>query len=217
MIMQKPQHTLLIPIRLGADDSNLVATTLPAQRQQLSALLDFEQNARRIVEVSPLLVPGLLQTNDYIKAIMAGIPPTELATRVTVHIGRREVITGKSPAQLLALVGEAALLQLIGSADTALEQLRYLLEMMQRPNIEVRVIRFNGGWNPALEGPFLLIEYDASTVVHLENRKSGLFLHEDADVNAYQRAADKVMEAAMSADASRKLIVELIKMMESKK
>lgn len=206
----------IIALSYGADDSSWVATNLPAQRQQLAALLDFEQHARRIIEVSPLLIPGLLQTSDYIKAIMAGMPSGELATRVTVRIGRREVITGRTPVQLLTLVGEAALRQVIGDPSVALDQLRYLLEMTQRPNIDLRVIRFDSGWHPALEGPFLLIESDSSVVVHLENRKSGLFLHEDGDVNAYQRAVDRVLEAAMSVDDSRQLIAELIKRMESK-
>src|SRR5205807_2062845 len=71
-----------------------VATTLPAQRQQLAAFVDAEQSAVEITEVSPLLIPGLLQTNDYIRAIMSGggISADETVTRVAIRIGRRDVI-----------------------------------------------------------------------------------------------------------------------------
>lgn len=212
------QYDEIIALSYGPDDPSWVATTLPAQRQQLEALLDFEQNADRIIEVSPLLVPGLLQTGDYIKAMMLEdkpVPPGEIAHRVAVRIGRREVITRKEPAKLLALVGEAALHQAIGGDAIVLDQLRYLLEMARRPNIDLRVFRLKTNWHPALEGPFLLIESGSSAVVHLENRKSGLFLHEDGDVNAYRKASDKVLETAMNADDSAKLIAEIIRRTES--
>ncbi|MGQ0840611.1 Scr1 family TA system antitoxin-like transcriptional regulator, partial [Actinokineospora sp.] len=53
----------------GTDEPQWVATTLPEQRQQMSAFLDYEQNATAITEVAPLLIPGLLQTTDYIRTI----------------------------------------------------------------------------------------------------------------------------------------------------
>lgn len=210
------QYQAIIDLSYGADDPSWVATTLPAQRQQLAAVLDLEQNAKRIVAVSPLLIPGLLQTSAYIHAIMAGMPSGEFATRVAIRIGRRDVLTRAQPVHLLALVGEAALRQVIGDSNTTLEQLRYLLETANRSNITLRVLGYNSGWHPALEGPFDLIESASSVVVQIENRKSGLFLHEDADVKAYQRAAERVLEAAMSEEHSKNLIAEVIKEMESR-
>jgi transcriptional regulator with XRE-family HTH domain len=209
----------IIDLAYGADDSNWVATTLPAQRQQLAAFIDFEQNATKILEVSPMLIPGLLQTNDYIRAVMTEgrVPAGELATRVAVRIGRRDVITRDRPAQYTALVGEAALRQLIGSRETVVAQLKHILEMARRPNIDLRVFRFDSGWHPGLEGPFHLLETGDGVVVHLENRKSALFLHEDADVRTYRRAAEHVLDAALSKTESVKLIRYLINSMEKGK
>ncbi|MEU6270485.1 helix-turn-helix domain-containing protein [Saccharopolyspora shandongensis] len=206
----------IVDLAYGADDSSWVATTLPAQRQQLAAFIDFEQNASKILEASPMLIPGLLQTNDYIRAVMtdARVPVGELATRIAVRIGRRDVITRDRPTQFTALVGEAALRQLLGGRKVMIEQLRYLLEMARRPNIELRVFRFGTGWNPALEGQFHLIETGDGTVVHLENLKSALFLHEDSDVRTYRRAAEKVLDVAMNQAESAKLIRYIANSME---
>ncbi|MCI2420731.1 helix-turn-helix transcriptional regulator [Saccharopolyspora sp. K220] len=206
----------IVDLAYGANDSNWVATTLPAQRQQLAAFIDFEQNATKIIEVSPLLIPGLLQTNDYIRTVMteASVPAGELATRIAVRIGRRDVITRDKPARFVALVGEAALRQLLGDREAMIKQLRYILEVARRPNIDLRVFRFDTGWHPALEGPFHLIETGEGTVVHLENRKSALFLHEDSDVRTYRRAAEKVLDVAMSQAESAKLIRYIANNME---
>ncbi|MBB5157727.1 helix-turn-helix domain-containing protein [Saccharopolyspora phatthalungensis] len=202
------QYEEIIQLTYGANDPNWVATTLPAQRQQLAAFIEFEQNATKILEAAPLLIPGLLQTSDYTRALMteARIPAGELATRVAVRIGRREVITRNRPARFTALVGEAALRQIIGSRELVAAQLRHLLETARRPNVDLRVFRFDSGWHPALEGPFHLIETDDATVVHLEMRNSALFLHRDSDVRAYRQAAERALDTAMNPVESVKLI-----------
>jgi transcriptional regulator with XRE-family HTH domain len=94
----------IMTLAYGTAESQWVATTLPEQREQMAAYLDWEQNATRIIEVAPLLIPGLLQTGDYVRAIMTppGVASTEAATRISSRLGRREVITRKrNPAKLL--------------------------------------------------------------------------------------------------------------------
>lgn len=77
------------------------------------------------------------------------------------------------------------------------------------------MIRSDLGWNPALEGPFLLIESETGRVVHLENRKSGLFLHEDADVEMYEHAAELVHRSALSREESARFIAQIAERMEN--
>src|SRR2546421_582547 len=158
--IQGTRYEEIMTLAYGTNESQWVATSLPEQRQQMVAFLDWEQNARRIVEVSPLLVPGILQTSDYIRAIMTapGVPAGEVASRVTTRIGRREVITKHNPAKLLVLMGQGALTQGIGGRETMVGQLRHLQEMTARPNVELRIVPDNRGWHPGLEGEFTLIE-----------------------------------------------------------
>ncbi|SDC85613.1 helix-turn-helix domain-containing protein [Actinokineospora iranica] len=214
----------IMTLAYGTDESQWVATTLPEQRQQMAAYVDWEQNATRIVEVAPLLIPGLLQTNDYIRAIMTagGVPQGEIASRVTTRIGRREAITKHRPANLLVLLGQGALNQEIGGQEAMVEQLQHLLEMAARPNIELRIVPDRCGWHPGLEGAFALIESKhatknkatATSIVFMETRRSVLMLHEDYDVDAYRQAIDKIMKVSLTPVASTKFIKGFLNRME---
>jgi transcriptional regulator with XRE-family HTH domain len=207
----------VMTLAYGTDEPQWAATTQPEQRQQLTAFLDFEQNATTIVEVSPLLVPGALQTSEYIHAIMSagGVPAGEIAARVAVRIGRREVLTKPRPAQCLALIGQAALFQDIGGRSVTLGQAKHLLEMARLPNVDLRIIPNHSGWHPALEGSFTLIESEqASPVVWLETRRSGLCLYQDDDVDSYRQAVAVILGVAMSAEASLRLLADIVDRLE---
>ncbi|MEU0464993.1 helix-turn-helix transcriptional regulator [Amycolatopsis sp. NPDC006131] len=229
--VQGERREEVIALADGTDEPRWLAITLPEQRAMLSALIDFQDAAKHIVAVSPLLIPGLLQSSDYIRALMieGGVPADELGTRVAVRVGRRDVITRRNPANLTAIIGEAALRQVIGSRQIMAGQLRYLNELGALPNVEIRVLPFDSGWHPALEGPFTLIEGE-QPVVNLENRRSGLFLHEEADLELYRDAVRFMLggeserkrgepgqgrKVAMSPAASAELIAEIANEMET--
>ena len=232
--IQGKRYEEIMTLAYGTNESQWVATTLPEQKQQMVAYLDWEQNARRIVEVAPLLVPGILQTSDYIRAIMtnpgSGVPAGEVASRVATRIGRREVITKHNPAKLLVLLGQAALTQEVGGRQTMIGQLRFLLEMAARPNIELRIVPDRRGWHPGLEGEFALIEAPRITagngssarrapailesIVFVGNRRTVLMLHEDPDVDAYKQAIDSITKVCLPLDKSSVFITELANRME---
>lgn len=178
-----------------------LAIGMTEQQRQLATLLEYERFATRIVDVSPLLIPGLLQTSDYARSIMrdADVPTGEIETRVAARLGRRDVLTRQSGATLLALVGEAVLRGNIGGPEVMRGQLRHLMTMGDQPSVDLRVVPIGGGWHPGLEGPFVLVEGDEGPVVHIEGRRSGLFLHEQDDVDAYRTGVEKVLRVAMSA------------------
>ncbi|MGJ7907098.1 helix-turn-helix domain-containing protein [Actinopolyspora sp. H202] len=201
----------IIAITDGTSAPQWLAVNLPEQRQQLAALLECERTATTITEVSPLLIPGLLQTSAYARAIMSagGVPADEIETRVAVRIGRRDAIVRRDPARFVTMIGEAALRQVIGSAAVMAEQLEYLTDMAGMSNVELQVVPFSSGWHPALEGLFLLIDSEDSPVVHLENRRSGIFLHEHEDVRTYRQAVDTVRQVAMTPEESSKLLAQL--------
>jgi transcriptional regulator with XRE-family HTH domain len=212
------RYEQLIALARNVDAPQWLAVSQPEQRQQLNAVLDFEAKATDIVEMAPLLVPGVLQTSEYIRAIMSGggVPANEIETRVAVRIGRRDTITRSEPVQLLALVGEAALRHVVGSRQVMARQLRYLLELAELPNVDLRAVPFGSGWNPVLEGAFTLITTaETGSIVHLETRRSGLFLHEPQDVESYREAADTVLQVAMSPTETTELIAKITNEMET--
>lgn len=212
------QFDAIVSLAYNVDEPRWAAATLPEQRQQGTAVVDAEQSATRITVAAPLLVPGLLQISDYVHAIMTagGIPPGEVATRVAVRIGRGDVLTrSKNPAEFVAFIGETALQVVIGSRATMADQLRYLLKMSERSNVTLCVVPCDAGWHPALEGAFTIIESEpAIKVVHVENRRSGQFFHEDDDVSAYVDAVETVRKVSLSPPQSGKLITKYIVKLE---
>ncbi|MGW4484601.1 helix-turn-helix domain-containing protein [Amycolatopsis sp. NPDC004368] len=209
----------LIELSRNSDGRHWVASGLPEQKRQLAALLELERDAARIVNVSPLLVPGLLQSSGYARAIIGGggVPSVEVETRVAVRIGRRDVIMRRErPAELLALVDETALNRNIGGPSVMADQLRSLEEASHWANVTLRAIPESAGWHPALEGPFVLLEFaDRTSVVQIENRRSALFFHEPVDVEAYQLAIDRVQDIAMSPAETRALIADVLGNLET--
>lgn len=193
----------------GGEHGPWLAITMREQQRQLEELLARERQAVRIVNVAPLLIPGLLQTSDYARAIMvrARVPAHQVDTRVAVRVGRREALTRRDPAELLALIDESVLRRLIGGPQVMADQLRHLLKMAEMPNVDLRVVPGDSDWHEGLEGPFVLDTLaDGSAVVHLETRASGLFLDEPEHVAPYREAAEVVLREAMSAAESAELI-----------
>ncbi|MCI2422029.1 helix-turn-helix transcriptional regulator [Saccharopolyspora sp. K220] len=213
------QYDEILAMAEGTAASHWLAVSLPEQRQQLSALLEFERTAKAITNAAPLLVPGQLQSTAYVRAIMTagGVPPDEVETRIAVRVGRRDAITRRdNPVQLSTVIGEAALRQLVGGPQVMADQLDHMLDLSELSNVDVWVVPFTSGWHPALEGLFVLFESDeAPPVVHLENRRSGLFLHEPADIEIYRLAAETVFSVALDPAESRKYIAEIRKEMET--
>lgn len=181
----------------------------------LAELIDHEQHATRITDASPLLIPGLLQTSDYARAIIGAKPDAE--TRVKLRSGRRDVLTRRNPVELFALIDSEALVRPIAPPDVMADQLRHVLRLAELPNVTVQVVSSTiAGYHPMLAGPFELIEFaKAPPIVHLEHRRSSVFLWQDDEVAAYIEAAEYVRhDVAMSSEQSNEVIAEIINGME---
>jgi transcriptional regulator with XRE-family HTH domain len=211
------EATNLVAMASGGSKAQWLAVTLPERRQQLNALLAAESTATKVTHVAPLLIPGVLQTREVIGAIMVGadVPADEIDERIYMRIGRRDLITRKNPAQLDVLLDEAAVRRIIGSRQIMADQLRYLLELGEMPNVELRVVPFSASWTPALTGPFILLDSDeVPSIVSLDLHSSGLMLHAKEDIAAYRRAAEAVREKAMTPADTAALIAEVMTELE---
>lgn len=204
------RYAEILELAQGTENSRWLATTLPDLRAQVAALVDFEATADVLTDVAPLVVPGLLQTRNYARAIMTAVrmPEDEIDERVDTRVGRRHVLTRDDrPVRFIALIGEGALRQLVGTRAIMAEQLAFLLDMAERPNVEIRVVPYDSGWHPGLDGSTLLIESRTDpAVVYLGIHRSGLFLHGSGDVMAYREAVDDVMAHALAAEDSLAVI-----------
>ncbi len=188
----------------------------PEEQTQFAAMLEIERTASQITHVAPLLVPGLLQTPDYARSVFveAGAPPEVIDTRVAVRIGRQAALTRRNPLHLRAYIGEPVLYAQLGGEELIADQLQHLLDMAQRPNVEIRIIPMRTSWNPGWEGPFWMAEFPAEIergpVVQLENKVSALYLDDPAEVAPYESAGRRAEEVALGSKESLELIASVI-------
>lgn len=200
----------------GRQWTNWLAPNAPGLHQELTTLIEFERSASSITEVSTFVMSGLLQTSDYARAVMSDLPVADLETRVTLRVGRREVLNSKVPPEFESLVMESALRTNIGGREVMAEQLRHLVTMAAKPNIAVRVVPDSDQWHPGHAGSYILFKFPGSgPIVHLEHYNSRVFLHEAEDTCLYQEATDKLRELAMSEEESRLLIAETAEGLET--
>ncbi|MEU4524756.1 helix-turn-helix transcriptional regulator [Amycolatopsis sp. NPDC024027] len=202
----------LLALAAGVGQPRRFSVTLPERRAELAELLAAERTATEVTHLAPLVIPGVLQTADAIRTQMheAGVPESEIEERVLTRIGRRDLITRRNPARLEVVLGEAAIRYRIGGPAVWADQLQYLMEMGELPNVELRLVPYSAGWSPLLVGSFTLIESDqAPPIVSLELHGSGLTLRSPEDIARHRRAADAVREKAMSPASTVELIAEV--------
>jgi transcriptional regulator with XRE-family HTH domain len=177
-----------------------------------AALISFEQAAARITNYEPSLVPGLLQVSDYTRAIMrgAGITGEEAESAVATRIARQAILSREENApEVLALIDEAALLRPVGGPRVMARQLRAILDAIERANVTVQVVPLSVGMHPGTAGAFVLLEFaKAHSVVHLEHKRSALFLEEPEDVDTFVSTVDTLRELALSPHESATLIAD---------
>jgi hypothetical protein len=203
----------LIELARRANEPNWLTVGMLGIPHQLAAAVECERAATKITDWSPTILPGLLQSADYAKAMLItdGLVFHEIEARVMVRINRREVITRTTdPVELVSLVGEAALHEPIGAPEVMADQLRYINDFGERDNITVQVVPSGVGWHPGLVGPFVLYDLlDTDPVVHFEHFSSGAFVPDEYDVAAYRGAIDRIRELALSHEDSRRLMAKV--------
>ncbi len=162
-------------------------------------------------------MPGLLQLPEYVRALMAGvgIPDHDIEPRVARRLGRQAILSRERPPRLHAILDEAVLRRAVGGPSVMARQLRHLIEAARQPHITVQVVPFDVGGHAAIDGSFVLLEFDdAPSVVHLEGRSSGLFLERPDEVESYKIAIDELGASALSKDDSLQLIEQVAAKLE---
>lgn len=204
----------LLAMAREAADPNWV---VPGASRQLAALIAMENAARLIVNVGPLLIPGLCQTDAYARAMIADSDVTrdQVNEGVRVRLNRQRVLEREDAPEYVVVVSEFALRYSLDDSAVMADQLRRLLMLCKRPNISIYVLPFRSGNTPALLGPFVLIEpRHGDPVVRQEHYRATTTLTNRRDVRDYQAAVERILRKAMSAEASEVFIGKLLRELE---
>jgi len=194
-----------------AKDDNWLDSNPSDLPPALSGIVEYERTATRITNWYHAIVPGLLQTADYARAILSNseIGLEQADAMLIARMNRQRVLAKADPVRLTALIGEVAIREEIGSADIMSDQIDHLLETMALPNVSLRIVPANIGYHPGLIGSFILYEFaDLPPIVHLENSHATAFLHESDVVGSYRKQARILAGTALSDDATRAMLRE---------
>ena len=152
---------------------------------QVQTFVRHEDMAISYFHYQPMVMPGLLQTANYARALITGhptLPNAEVEDRVSARIERHRIFDRPAPADFTFLIHERVLRTPTGGAEVMSEQLHHLLRMSVRENILMQVIPISAGVHVAPAGPFIFMEFaNIRPVVYIEGEVSGLFLEDDAD------------------------------------
>lgn len=179
------------------------------------AFVGLEAEASSLRAYQALLVPGLMQTQDYMRAVIRAARPDATAAqvdkRVKARLARQQLITETDPPSYWAVIDEAVLCRSVGGGDVMRSQLEWLAARATLPHVTIQVLPFAAGAHAGMEGPFLILGFPEQAdpdVVYVDNTTAGIYLEEPAEILRYTLMFDHLRAAAMSPDESLRRITE---------
>lgn len=173
------------------------------------ALVGLEDAAASISYYVQQLIPGLLQTEDYARAVLRAIRldlgPAEVERRVGLRMARQSLLTRDEPPELWAVIDEAVLRRVVGGQDVMRQQLKRLAEAAARPNVTLQVLPFTAGEHAGMDGPFTILGFPDPAdpdVVYLEHTTSDLYLEDPEATTRYARLFDHLRAESLGPDDS---------------
>ncbi len=181
----------------------------------------LESAAVELTSYQPDLIPGLLQTAEYDRALVSLAWPQETPEqweqRVQIKAQRQHILTrNRRPVAFDVTIGEAALRRVCGDRKVMTTQLRHMADMSTRDNVTLRVLPFAAGFPDGIAmPPFVILEFGEATssagqseppVIYLEGAVGTLYLENSADVDFYMQRCKSIRNAALDADLSRSLL-----------
>jgi transcriptional regulator with XRE-family HTH domain len=152
----------------------------------------YEANASIIRQVALHQVPGILQVEDYSKALLEayGIYGDQAERLVESRTERRELFDRPEPPEAFFILDEAILRREVGGTKVMATQIDHLVAMSERPDISILVLPFSAGAHPALAGPFIHLEFPDDNdpdVIFVENTLGDTLFRDDAKTTARYR------------------------------
>jgi len=176
-----------------------------------------ESSAVSVEEFDCQLVPGLLQTPDYARAVMraanTSLDDDEIDRRVVVRMERQNRLAGEDPLSLSVVLDESVLRRHVGGRDVMRAQLERLADRAAQPNITIQVLPFTLGAYAAFGHPFTIMSFPVppgGEVVHMDQLHSGLYLERPSDLRRYRLAMNRLRAAALDAEQSRNAIIKAV-------
>ncbi|WP_406342682.1 helix-turn-helix domain-containing protein [Streptomyces sp. NBC_01578] len=190
---------------------NCVALKKSKYPDHFAEAAEAEAVARTIKEYAPQLIPGLLQTEPYARAVFRGGLPMAAESVVDdltrVRLDRAQLLSDPTTPLFWSVLDEAVLRRKVGGPAVMTEALNHVLKLAHEHRIIVQVLPFNAGAHMAMEGPLKLMSFDdAPPLAYLQGLGTGKLHDDPATVRHYELTYDLVAASALSPEASLALI-----------
>ncbi|MGH3761014.1 helix-turn-helix domain-containing protein [Actinophytocola sp.] len=183
--------------------------------------LGLESGAAEIAVFETVLVHGLLQTREYAEAVLRGNPnltDEQIGKSIEIRLGRQQILDRETdPVRLWVVLDESVLHRPYGGAITMHGQLKRLLEMSERPGVDIQILPYDAGPTPAQEGgSFKVMKFPAAMegdpgLVYLDLLTGGQYVEKPEEIAEYERAMTRLRALAASQTASRGIIRKVMK------
>ena len=178
--------------------------------------LRLEMDAAVVHNYQLAYVPGLLQTEDYMRALFRNSPrhPTdaEISRDVQARLFRQRRLTEQPALELVAIVDESVLHRPVGGVEIMRAQLRYVVAQAALPSVSLQVLPFSLGMHSGMDGSFTVLGYDEPDepeIAYVEHTASALHLDKEAEVRACKLVFDRLRSEALSPHDSVALVERL--------
>lgn len=179
---------------------------------QLRTLFEHEDACSELISWHLTLVPGLLQTPEYIRSLLRVWPkikPEDIEPRVEARVARQQILEPRR--KFVFYVHEQALWLPAGGEDVWRDQLHQVLRMLVRPYISVRIVPTRIGAHAGTMGEFSLLKFKKlSPVVYVETMNSCLFMEDKATVDLHTEILNSLDGVALDEGESRRLITDIV-------
>jgi transcriptional regulator with XRE-family HTH domain len=177
----------------------------------------LETAATEVWYFKALTMPGLLQTEDYVRALNKELISVPIAEReadlVEVRLKRQQRLTESPPLRMRVVLDEGALRRVVGGPLVMADQLDWLVEMAGHPDtdIDIQVVPFSAGANPAMESTFNVLHFGGPepSVVYVEGLSGWMYLERSQDTDRYQRVFQRLREIALTPQESIEMAAEI--------
>ena len=181
------------------------------------AYVDLESAASLIRTYEGQFIPGLLQTDDYIRAVVQGAHLTsaaeEVGRRVRLRMARQAVLIREQPPRLWAVLDEAALRRPVGGREVMRGQLERLIDATKLANVTLQVLPFGSGAHPAMAGAFSVLRFgdqELPDVVYLEHLTGASYLEKRDEVERYLDIMEILCVEAEPPDRTVELLLGIL-------
>jgi transcriptional regulator with XRE-family HTH domain len=204
-VTESEQVDVLLALARAARERSWWSAYRDVAPPSLLQLIEYESAATAIRQFESMFIPGILQTEDYARAVIQDYyderPGSDrLRALVDLRVRREELLDSDSPPSFQFMLDEAVVRRLVGGSTVMRRQLKRLIELANKPHVTIEVIPFSAGLHPGMKGPFEIIEFadpSDSDIVFLESPRGDIVSDDPEETLSYREGFERLGKASL--------------------